>query len=215
MDTFPGLGNCPFRCIPPGKVLCEVYPLRIPESAEAPVRLTIEMGVYDFYEPGLPGLKAFDENGNYIPLGIVGYAVLEPFQWPSVPPEATPLDYRFSDGIKLAGFSLEGNTLKLYWLAARRASRGYTVFVHLVNGEGQWLRGFDSMPLKGDFPTSYWPEGAMVEDVRELSLEGLPPGKYAIKAGLYFLETMERLSVEGPEGPVPDGAITLREFSLP
>jgi 4-amino-4-deoxy-L-arabinose transferase-like glycosyltransferase len=215
VDTFPGLGSLPFRCIPPGKVLCEVYPLRIPPDAEAPAKLTVEMGVYDFYEPGRPGLKAMDENGRYIPLGIVGYAALEPFEWPSLPPEAVPLNYRFSDGIKLVGFSLEGDVLKLYWLAERRPTRDYTVFVHLVNEKGELVAGFDGMPMGGDFPTSLWPQGALVQDVRKLTLEDLPPGEYTVKVGLYFLETMERLAVEGPDGPVPEWAVTLGRIRLP
>ena len=215
VDTFPGLGNLPFRCIPPGKVLCEVYPLRIPPDAEAPTKLTVEAGVYDFYEPGRPGLKAIDEEGNYIPLGIVGYAALEPFEWPSLPPEALPLNYRFSDGIELIGFSLERDVLKLYWFAERRPTRDYTVFVHLVNEKGEWVAGFDGMPMGGDFPTSLWPEGALVEDERKIALAGLPPGEYTLKVGLYFLETMERLRVEGPNGPVPEGAVTLKRLYLP
>jgi len=215
VDTFPGLGSFPFRCIPPSKVLCEVYPLRIPPDAEAPVKLTVEMGVYDFYEPGRPGLKARDEYGRYIPLGIVGYAALEPFEWPSLPPEAVPLSYRFSDGIKLVGFSLKGDVLKLYWFAERRPTRDYTVFVHLVNEKGEWVAGFDGMPMGGDFPTSLWSQGALVQDERRLTLEGLPPGEYTVKVGLYFLETMERLAVEGPNGPVPEGAITLERLRLP
>ncbi|MCS7287262.1 MAG: glycosyltransferase family 39 protein, partial [Anaerolineae bacterium] len=173
VDTFPGLGNSPFRCIPPGKVVCDVYPLLIPQDAEAPARLTIEVGAYDFYEPGHPGLKAIDEKGNHIPLGIAGYAALVPHQWPSIPPEVTPLNYRFHDGIKLVGFSLKGNTLKLYWTAEKKPSRDYTVFVHLVDEDGQWVAGFDGMPVSGEFPTSCWPEGALVEDERKLSTESL------------------------------------------
>jgi hypothetical protein len=63
-----------------------------------------------------------------------------------------PLNYRFSDGIKLVGFSLEGDVLKLYWLAERRPTRDYTVFVHLVNEKGEWVAGFDGMPYGRRLP---------------------------------------------------------------
>ena len=54
-----------------------------------------------------------------------------------------------------------------------------------------------------------------MQDVRKLTLEDLPPGEYTVKVGLYFLETMERLAVEGPDGPVLEWAVTLGRIRLP
>ena len=78
VDTYPGLGAWPTKYLPPGKVLCDEYHLSIPVDMEAPARLTVEMGVYDFQSPGHPGLQAVDEGGNPIALGIVGYVTLVP-----------------------------------------------------------------------------------------------------------------------------------------
>jgi hypothetical protein len=91
--------------------------------------------------------------------------------------------------------------ITLYWQAQRRMGR-YTVFLHLVNDEGEIVAQVDEQPLGGDYPTQFWQIGEEVQDAHRLSVPGdLPPGEYTLDGGLYVLETGKRLPiVEAKEG---------------
>jgi len=211
--AYPGRGGLPTNYIPAGKAFCETRSARVPRDTLAPVRLRIELGVYDVR--ARRALPKFDRQGRALSLAIVGDAAVVPRRWPKLPVEATPLSYDFADGIQLRGFARQGNILRLFWGATHAPAHDYTVFVHVVDAQGKVVRSRDAMPLDGDFPTSLWPPGALVPDVKTLDLATLPPGPYTLKVGLYRLENMQRLPVSGPEGAVPDGAVPLARFILP
>jgi hypothetical protein len=71
----------------------------------------------------------------------------------------------------------------------------------------------DSQPLDGDYPTSQWRVSETVIDVHNVELPpDLPPGQYRVWVGMYQMETMERLPVEGDtsgENAVPLGTIVV------
>lgn len=74
----------------------------------------------------------------------------------------------------------------------------YTVFVHVVNADGQVLWADDHAP---SIPTSEWREGTPVEYTRTRFLPPavLHPGDVSIDVGLY--RDSERLPLEGPRPP--------------
>ncbi|HDN79960.1 MAG TPA: phospholipid carrier-dependent glycosyltransferase [Chloroflexi bacterium] len=215
LDTYPGLGSWPTSLIPPGKVVADEYVIRIPPDAEAPAMLTVEMGVYEYLRPSqYRNLAGVDAHGDPVTAGKAGYVALIPHRWPSVPPQATKVDYRFGDAIRLAAFEWADGLLRLYWQAEKRPDRDYTVFVHVLDETGKQVAVFDSMPMGGDFPTSFWPVGALVVDEHRLDLTGLEPGRYSVEIGLYSLDTMERLPATGPQGSIPDRAVKIAEFVI-
>ncbi|MEM7116575.1 MAG: hypothetical protein AAF614_29340 [Chloroflexota bacterium] len=116
---------------------------------------------------------------------------------------APPVDATFGDQIKLAAAVVKGNitagetiSVNLYWEAVRIPDADYTVFVHLVDGNNELVTSHDGQPHNGRFPTSHWLPGEMLLDSHPLALPpDLPPDSYQIKAGLYLLETGERLPV--------------------
>ncbi len=213
IGTYPGKGTLPTSAIPAGAIWCETYTLRIPPDLAAPTRLTVEMGMYDFWQH--LSLPVTDSRGRPVTTGIVGYAALEPKSWPALPKQATHLHYQFADGIQLAGYTLENKQLTLYWKAYRQPQHDYTVFIHILDQRGNMVCGSDSMPVNSNFPTSMWPRGAVVEDVRMLNLSSLLPGTYSLQTGIYWLETMERLPVTGPAGPIPDRSVPLCALLVP
>jgi len=128
-----------------------------------------------------------------------------------------PLEVNLGDGVRLLGYSIEGNLrlrgdlrLTLFWQALSRMDHDYTVFTHLVDGEGQIWGQKDNPPVDGFYPTSQWEEGDIMRDQYNLVISpDAPPGEYWIEVGMYLPETGERLEVHGKEGPLPENRILL------
>lgn len=139
----------------------------------------------------------------------------------ATPPEApaaqpqTVLDAQFEEGIVLVGVdgpvSAESGAaldLTLQWKADRPTSYPYTVFVHLVDADGNLLAQSDSIPVGGTWPSTCWEPGALVADAHRVPLPPeLPPGT-ALRVGLYHGVTGDRLRVNGSEFVVIEGVST-------
>ncbi|RME36171.1 MAG: hypothetical protein D6793_06215, partial [Thermoflexia bacterium] len=99
----------------------------------------------------------------------------------------------------------EAITLTLYWQAERDIGEDYRVFVHLLDPEGNLLAQHDGPPRWERYPTRVWRKGDIVPDEHTLIV---PPGAgkepLYLAVGMYVPETMERLPVVGPEGPLPE-----------
>jgi len=69
----------------------------------------------------------------------------------------------------------------------------------------------DSPPVSGSYPTSCWEPEEVVTDLRHIALPAsLSPGQYRLLAGLYRLETMERLPREDGGDTVDLGTVRVR-----
>jgi len=105
------------------------------------------------------------------------------------------LKVTFGDAVKLIGYRIEEGAaprIVLCWQAIKPTSIDYTVFVHLPGGA---ING-DAQPAGGNYPTSVWRPGQVIEDVH-----ALPAGRElkipSAAIGLYRLDTGERLSIDG------------------
>jgi 4-amino-4-deoxy-L-arabinose transferase-like glycosyltransferase len=101
----------------------------------------------------------------------------------------------FGGAIKLIGYRIEEGPaprIVLCWQAIKSTSIDYTVFVHLPGGA---ING-DAQPVGGNYPTSVWQPGQVIEDVHPL-----PTGSElripTASIGFYRLETGERLPIDG------------------
>jgi len=104
--------------------------------------------------------------------------------------------------------------LTLFWQPLTTLPVDYTTFLHLQNREGVTVAQRDSQPLGGAYPTSNWQAGETIIDPMTLPLpDTLPAGSYTLVAGLYQLETMERLPVAN--APAGENSIILGEITLP
>ena len=92
-----------------------------------------------------------------------------------------------------------------FWQALKRPPQDYSVFVHLIATADQPpLAQSDSLILP-NYPTGAWRPGDQLTDTLSLTLPAdLAPGTYDLVAGVYFLQTGERLAV-------PSGANTLSD----
>ena len=96
-------------------------------------------------------------------------------------------------GITLAACAHQGQAragetapVTLTWTVQSRPRRDYTVFVHLVDEQGE-LRGYgDGAPRQGNYPTWWWEVDEVIVDEHGLAIApGAPPGRYEVVVGLY------------------------------
>jgi hypothetical protein len=108
----------------------------------------------------------------------------------------------FGERIQLLGYDLDAATarpggavsLRLYWQATSTISEDYTIFVHLVGGDGKPLAQCDAPPREGTYPTSIWDAGEVVTHDCRLELPpDIPAGDYSLRAGLYTWPSLQRL----------------------
>jgi hypothetical protein len=107
--------------------------------------------------------------------------------------------------------------LTLYWQALTGIAEDYTVFIHLLDEEGQIIAQHDSQPLLGFYPTSFWEQDEVVRDEYDIHVDSsTAPGEYELVAGMYLLSTGDRLPIldEGSQimgDLIPLGRVVLTE----
>jgi 4-amino-4-deoxy-L-arabinose transferase-like glycosyltransferase len=212
VDTYPGGGLWPSTLLASGSIVADSYEVPIPaetEFGQAPARLQIAAGVYDYAEPGRPGRPAKNADGQPVD-PIIGTAKLVPWHWPE--PARFDTSVNFFEKATLISFQMadDQQSVTLNWQANDRFETDYTVFLQAWHTtEDEYVTGFDGPPVQGDYPTSFWRPGEIIIDEHTLDLDDLAPGTYHLLGGLYDPVTGERLPAFGPEGPLPDYAVKL------
>ncbi|MCB0169856.1 MAG: hypothetical protein KDJ97_04830, partial [Anaerolineae bacterium] len=94
----------------------------------------------------------------------------------------------------IAGDSIQ---VDLLWEALSMPQRDYTIFVHLLDSEGNLVAGNDAQPRGGRYPTTIWSPGELILDSHTLvTPPDLPSGQYRLAIGLYFQPSGERLPLK-------------------
>jgi 4-amino-4-deoxy-L-arabinose transferase-like glycosyltransferase len=152
--------------------------------------------VYTVFLDGVPYVKVYALTDQ--PRRLLSWR-LPAIQHPQPTSVGGNLTYLGYDGEPAA--SASGNiALTLYWQCVQPVSRDYTVFIHLMDPasgrrQGQW----DSVPVGGRFPTSWWLPGLVIrDDVAVTVPAATPPGEYELWLGLYEVQTGQRLPVGEP-----------------
>ena len=113
----------------------------------------------------------------------------------------TPLDVDFDGRLRLTGCDVRQTedrrlALAFFWQVDAAADYDYSVFVHLRDEAGNTLAQADHLPLAPVFPPTLWPVGQTVRERSWLTLPAeVAAGSYGSWAGLYRLDTMERLPI--------------------
>ena len=106
--------------------------------------------------------------------------------------------YTLSERVLIPGQNLE---VVLVWESLTDMTSDITVFVHLVDAEGNMVAQHDGPPLLGELPTSAWSSGNIVPDPHIIMLpDDLPPGIYQLWVGMYHWPSLERLPVVDANG---------------
>jgi hypothetical protein len=187
----------------------------------------IPLGSYELnfslYTAQSPDFVNLYENDDVTPIDRVtlGYLAV-PWQG-DVAATAVPLHASYSDQIKLTSYTLEGDLMPgstilatLYWQALRSPDDDYTIFVHVLDEQGQFITSHDGQPMNGRYLTLAWQPNSLIADEHPLTLPtDLPPGRYHLSVGLYLLETGVRLPVTAADGtPQANDAFSLPPFTI-
>ncbi len=140
-----------------------------------------------------------------------------------VPPIGHPLEIRLGETVRLLGYDL-GPTearpggslhLTLCWQGLGLMDNSYTIFLHLLDEEGNIRGQRDSEPSQGTLPTSGWVKGEVIIDGYEIPIApDAAPGQYTIALGMYDADTGERLPVFDAGGNLLGDHISLRGIGL-
>ena len=184
-------------------------------------------GLFGKHGQAIPNLPVFDAQGNQVgdqlrlgPIKVHGRPPAPSSEGllpsPTIPDNLLPAT--FTDQIDILGYDLEDHiltpgasfNLKLYWAPRGRPTQDYTVFVHLLDSEGQLRGQADSPPTSGKYPTSVWDAGESIADLHTLSIApDLPAGEYRVAIGLYDPQTGQRLSVVDEDGSILTDHVTI------
>jgi hypothetical protein len=178
--------------------------------ASPPGLYDIEVSLYDPY-----GQRSLEPQSGRLVLPIE----IPPREPPAI--EALdikhPVKAHLDNKVKLLGYNVEssfrpghGIHLDLFWQALRPMEEDYTVFIHLIDGEGNIWGQKDNPPGDGFYLTTLWTRDEVVRDQYDLMVSpDAPPGKYWLAVGMYLAETGERLEVRREEDPLPGNQILL------
>jgi hypothetical protein len=139
---------------------------------------------------------------NYAPPPILTAKEVEPL--------TERLDADFQGQIRLLGYHVDRDetwpgdrlAITLYYEALVPFGIDYTVFVHLVDQNGNIVAQQDTYTGMGRYPTTLWTPGEIIADTFHLVLpEWTPvPGHCTIEAGFYNRETDVRLLLVDENG---------------
>jgi hypothetical protein len=120
-----------------------------------------------------------------------------------MPEMGHPVEADFDGKIRLLGYelnqptTLSGSDLEiiLHWQALAQMDIGYTIFVHLLDGDGLLRAQRDIVPGDGSLPTTGWLPGEIVADRITIPIaEDLSAGPYVLVVGVYDASIGQRLS---------------------
>jgi hypothetical protein len=166
-------------------------------------------------QPGKARLavQLLDANGNALAAAaeLTTISVLPTERVFTPPQPQAPRQANFDNKVLLLGADLApdpaspGDIIQvtLHWQALTDMDIAYTVFVHLLDADGEVVAGHDSEPASGTRPTTGWVPGEFIRDRHDVSLPvDLPVGEYVIEVGMYDAGAprLPRLPVLGDDG---------------
>ncbi len=189
----PPVTGWPTSAWRPGDLWRGVHTLHVPGSLEA--------GVYDV------AVVLVDATGQAVgERAVLGrVTVSTPPRRYHLPEMQARSDAVWANGIGLAGYDLSAGaaapggslTLTLYWQPAGVVQQSLTVFVHLVDANGELVAQRDQTPGGGARPTLGWAPGEVIADIYELAIGArVPPGEYRLRVGWYNAATGQRVPLD-------------------
>ncbi|MCL6510817.1 MAG: glycosyltransferase family 39 protein [Anaerolineae bacterium] len=119
---------------------------------------------------------------------------------PSHPPVAV-----FAGTLRLDQVRLAPDQITFDWTTLQPPGKDYTLFVHVLDADGQQIGQKDAEPFDGQYPTGLWETGERVRDVRAIAL---PANAKRLRIGWYDRQTGQRLPAYSADGkPWPDDIV--------
>jgi hypothetical protein len=116
---------------------------------------------------------------------------------------------RFDNRVTLldATAAMTSNSLQVnfLWQVNEPPQDDVTVFVHVLDANGQLIAQADGDPLAGSYPFSQWPKDLIVRDIRSIDTKA---SSLSVQVGVYSRTSGERLMAASNEGaPFADNAV--------
>ena len=185
MADAPVQGRYPTNLWSPGERVVEHRFLRVPAKAAAGTAVVAVILADVFVEIGT--------------VEIVEQAYL--FDPPLI---SSPLSIQFGQVARLVGYDLSSQQvatgepvrLTLYWESLGNGGESsYTVFAHILGGDGRLIGQHDAPPVNGTRPTTGWVSGEYLIDPHPMVFRELDyAGEAIIEVGLYDPVTGTRLA---------------------
>jgi hypothetical protein len=148
----------------------------------------------------------------------VSQSGLERWRWLAAPAVA-----EFESGLDLLWFALPAEMhcdmhleVRFRWRARQVIGQPYVVFVHVFDAQGSLAAQHDQAFRSGRYPTDVWRAGDVVPDsviIARDKLKDLSAGRYAVWAGVYHAQTLERLPVKRTELRTENQVLKLAELT--
>jgi hypothetical protein len=206
VDSYPGAGRLRTSTWQPGALYADLYV--IPLSADATGRYVLRMQVAWWHYPTKTYISPAAEDGQPLKSVILNVgAFVDSQAQPLVGDlvQIEPVD--FGGAIRLLAYRRFGDDLLLLWESSRELADDYTVFVHVLDSEGNTVGQGDAPPT---LPTHYWRPGERFLTHHTLTYrQPLSAGTYRIVVGWYSAADFARLSADFPEDASPVATITI------
>ena len=190
-----------------GDVFCQRVRGRIPMTLTATSTATIM-------------LSATDPQGRTAS-GEIGVVEIQPSQRNMTQPAAsTPISATLAGEVRLVGANVTRSgpelAVELIWQALTFPSQRASVFVQVLDANGQLVAQSDAVPA-GGYPLNRWAPGEYVVDRRLLAIDpGLAPGNYTVVAGMYDDLSLQRLpAIDAVGDSISSGAVEVAPLQLP
>lgn len=202
----------------PGEIYAEIAGFKLPEDSPRDHSGEIRLGVYRLdgdneADRTLIPVQATALNVDSIALQRL--AVFDMGYQHTIPDGFGNTRAVFGGLISLNGLDLPksaepGETVRLvFGWRGEEMTEDYTLFVHLLNDNGDLVAQRDTQPRGGNLPTSTWPPNYPISDEVTLTMPD-ESGTYQVYTGWYDARTFERLPVKD----APDGRLLLGEIRV-
>ena len=141
------------------------------------------------------------EDSSIIIKNLIGVGTVVKVRADGVP---NPRREVFASTLALRGFELPDDRVSrgdvvpvsLYWEVLEKPVADYTVFVHVLNDDGELITQCDRPPGGGTAPTSTWQVGEVLRDTYPLPIPSdASAGIYTVRVGMYTWPSLERLPI--------------------
>lgn len=162
---------------------------------------------------------AFQQEFYYVSEAWFGLLHRQEYVTGPLVPALSPTRIQYQGGIELSeGAVVDAQTspgsyvrMALAWRTPVQIADSFSVFVHLVDGQGMLRAQHDGIPGAGLFPMSSWASGqTIVERFAIFIPTDIPPGEYEVRVGIYAPGSGLRLPIVAAPEAGPDYAIVGR-----
>ena len=226
----------------PGEVVAERYELPVPfdlPPGEYPLNLgyadlsgrrseldlstggaTVELATVTVLPP--PPLSPLERKGGRDPSEVLTRALANLDNQVALMGAQARAGWRVREAIWGEPLSIQAGRalhLTLTWRALASPRESYTVFIHLIDGDGRPVVGHDYTPLGGACPSYLWfpkwlPGQTLTDPYRLIIPADLPPGEYWLEVGMYGMTSLRRLPVVDLAGSLAGDRVILGPLSI-